>query len=307
MTPISRRLATGIGFLAIMSWALLALLTVYSGAVPPFQLSAICFAIGGAIGIIAMAVRGVSIGATFRQPLRVWLLGVGGIFGYHFFYFTALRNAPPADSNLIANLWPLLIVLFSGLLPGERLRPLHIVGAFAALAGATLLVTRGGSLAFEWRYAGGYGAALACALIWSSYSVTSRLVGKVPSDVVAGFCLFAAALAALCHLGLEETVWPRDAVEWAAVIGLGIGPVGGAFYVWDIGMKHGNIQFLGVGSYASPLIATVLLIAVGIAPPSRELIVAALLIVLGASLAAYASGRRPATAAVPPADPPTTR
>ncbi|MEM9220905.1 MAG: DMT family transporter [Pseudomonadota bacterium] len=291
MTTPSRSLATSIGFLAILSWALLALLTVLSGKVPPFQLSALCFLIGGLIGLVAIVARGGSVRQRFTQPLRIWLLGVGGIFGYHFFYFTALRNAPPAEANLIANLWPLLIVLFSGLLPGESLRPFHLVGALAALSGATLLVTNGGSLEFETRYVLGYAAALACAFIWSTYSVTSRLVGRVPSDVVAGFCLLASVLAALCHVILEETVWPQNAGEWAAVVGLGLGPVGGAFYVWDVGMKHGDIQLLGVGSYAAPLIATILLVAFGIAAPSKVLFLAAILIAGGAGLAAFASAR----------------
>ena len=57
-----------------------------------------------------------------RLPLPVWALGVGGLFGYHFFYFMALRNAPPVEAGLIAYMWPLLIVIFSALLPGENLR-----------------------------------------------------------------------------------------------------------------------------------------------------------------------------------------
>ena len=34
----------------------------------------------------------------------------------------ALRLAPPAEAQLVNYLWPLLIVLFSALLPGERLQ-----------------------------------------------------------------------------------------------------------------------------------------------------------------------------------------
>lgn len=287
-----RAAATAIGFLAVLSWALLALLTVGSGAVPPFQLSALCFAIGGVLGLVVIVARGGSPVRAMAQPLRVWALGVGGIFGYHFFYFTALRNAPPAEASLIAYLWPLLIVLFSGLLPGERLRPLHLAGAVLGLAGAALIVTRGGGVAFEARFAGGYAAALAGALIWSGYSVASRLVGRVPTDVVAGFCLVAAVLAGLFHLALEETVWPRSALEWAAVVALGLGPVGGAFYVWDVGVKRGDIQLLGVASYAAPLMSTALLIAVGIAAATAELVLAAVLIVGGAGLAAWASAGR---------------
>ena len=74
-----------------------------------------------------------------RQPLVAWVVGVGGLFGYHALYFLALRFAPPAEAGLLNYLWPLLIVLFSSLLPGERLAPHHIIGALLGLAGTVLL------------------------------------------------------------------------------------------------------------------------------------------------------------------------
>ena len=40
------RRATLIGFTAVLMWGALALLTVWSGRVPPFQLVAMCFTVG---------------------------------------------------------------------------------------------------------------------------------------------------------------------------------------------------------------------------------------------------------------------
>jgi len=285
-TATARRRATLIGFTAVLMWALLALLTTLSGAVPPFQLLAMTFAVATAIGIVASLARGTGPLAHLRQPWTVWATGVGGLFGYHFFYFLALRNAPAVDASLIAYLWPLLIVVFSALLPGERLRWFHLAGAVLGLAGAALLVTKGESLAFDARYGLGYGAAMACALIWSSYSVASRRLGKVPTDAVGGFCGATALLAVPCHLAFEATVWPQGMVEWLAVLALGLGPVGGSFFAWDIGVKRGDIQVLGAAAYAAPLLSTLVLIAAGAAPLTAVVVGACLLIVGGAVLAA---------------------
>lgn len=285
-TSNARRRATLIGFTAVLMWALLALLTTLSGAVPPFQLLAMTFAVATAIGIVASLARGTGPLTHLRQPWTVWATGVGGLFGYHFFYFLALRNAPAVDASLIAYLWPLLIVVFSALLPGERLRWFHLAGAVLGLAGAALLVTKGESLAFDARYALGYGAAMACALIWSSYSVASRRLGKVPTDAVGGFCGATALLAVPCHLAFETTVWPQGTVEWLAVLALGLGPVGGSFFAWDIGVKRGDIQVLGAAAYAAPLLSTLVLIAAGTAPLTAVVVGACLLIVGGAVLAA---------------------
>lgn len=238
----SRRRATLIGLTAIAMWAALALLTTLAGPVPPFQLVALAFAIPGAASLALWIARGQGLSPLRQKPV-VWALGIYGLFGYHFAYFVALRAAPPVEAGLIAYLSPLLIVVFSALLPGERLRWYHLAGALAGFAGTVLVVTDGG-VAFKAEFALGYAAAFACALIWSSYSVLSRRFGEVPTSAVGGFCAVTSILAALCHLALEPTVWPQGR-EWLAVLLLGIGPIGLAFFTWDVGMKHGDIQALG--------------------------------------------------------------
>lgn len=288
---MTRNRATAIGFIAVLLWALLALFTVGSAPVPPLQLNAICFGIGGAIGVIWVTVTG-GAGRLRHVSWKVYAFGTLGLFGYHALYFSALRLAPAAEAGLIAYLWPLLIVLFSGLLPGERLRRGHVLGALAGFAGAALIVTRGGA-GFSGSALPGYGLALLCALTWSGYSVLSRRLGAVPTESVAVFCLATAALSLPLHLALEETAWPDGATGWGAMLALGLGPVGLAFYVWDIGVKRGDIQLLGTSSYAAPLLSTVILVLAGIAAPSLTLFGAAGLIMAGAGLAARASARAP--------------
>ena len=279
--------ATAVGFGAVLLWALLALFTVGSAPTPPLLLNAICFSIGGALGLVWTVASG-GVAQLAQVSPRVYLFGTVGLFGYHALYFSALRLAPAAEAGLIAYLWPLLIVLFSGLLPGEQLRRGHLVGAVLGFAGAALIIS-GGSTGFQAQYAPGYGLALLCALTWSGYSVLSRRLGDAPTATVAVFCVATAVLSAGLHLLLEETVWPQGMVSWAATIGLGLGPVGLAFYVWDIGVKQGDIQMLGTSSYAAPLLSTLALVVAGIAAPSWGLAIAAFLITGGALIAARAS------------------
>lgn len=271
------------GISAIAMWSLLALFTSATTGIKPFQMLALTFFVGALIGFAFIAHRGKSGWAKLKQPLRVWVLGVGGLFGYHFFYFTALSNAPVADASLIAYLWPLLIVVFSAFLPGERLRWFHMVGAFMGLGGATLLVASKGEFSFSSQFAWGYMAACACALIWSLYSVLNRTQGHVPTETVAGFCLLTAVLGALSHMMFENWVDPTFS-QWLAIIALGAGPVGASFYAWDYGTKHGNIHFLGVCSYGAPLFSTLFLTMAGQAEVTIYLVVACLLITSGAVL-----------------------
>ncbi|MDP4027257.1 DMT family transporter [Methylobacterium sp. NEAU 140] len=291
---MTRNTATLVGLGAIGLWALLALFTAASGAVPPFQLAAMTFLIGGLVGSATWIARP-SRARALVQPWPVWLLGVGGLFGYHALYFSALRLAPPAEAGLISYLWPLLIVLFSARLPGAGgLRAGHLAGAGLGLAGVAILFAGRGGLGFSAAALPGYAAAFLAAFVWAGYSVLSARVGAVPTDAVAGFCLVTAALSLLCHLGLETTVWPSGAAEWGAVALLGLGPVGAAFYLWDVGCKRGDVRLLGVVAYAAPVLSTLILVATGYAAASAALAVACGLIVAGALLAVRASRAAPA-------------
>lgn len=285
---MSKSQATAIGFVAVLLWALLALLTVGSAPTPPLLLNAICFTIGGTLGLIWTAASG-GLGQLRDIPAKVYVFGTIGLFGYHALYFSALRLAPAAEAGLIAYLWPLLIVLFSGLLPGEKLKLGHLIGACFGFSGAALIILGGGSGGFQAEYLSGYLLALLCALTWSGYSVLSRRMGEVPTSSVAVFCVATAIASWGLHFAVEDTVWPQGSWGWASTLALGLGPVGLAFYVWDIGVKRGDIQMLGTSSYAAPLLSTLVLVLAGIAAPSWSLAIAALLITGGAVIAARSS------------------
>ncbi|MDX5376667.1 MAG: DMT family transporter, partial [Halomonas sp.] len=144
MSALTRRQATAIGATTILNWALLATLTQLSGPVPPFLLTGLAFGVAFLCFLAWSLGRRESLTAPLRQTPSVWALGVGGLFGYHALYFVAQQNAPPANAGLISYLWPLLIVLFVGLLPGERLLTRHVIGGLLGFAGAALLI--GGDL-----------------------------------------------------------------------------------------------------------------------------------------------------------------
>jgi drug/metabolite transporter (DMT)-like permease len=281
---MSPRSATLIGLTAILMWSLLAVLTVATGTIPAFQLAAMTFATGAFVAFASFVFRPAAFNAL-KQPPIAWVVGVGGLFGYHALYFLALRFAPPAEAGLLNYLWPLLIVLFSSLLPGERLAPHHVIGAVLGLAGTVLLLA-GNTGGFAPGQIPGLAAAFVAAFVWASYSVMSRRLKSVPTDAVAGFCLATALLATIVHIMVETTVWPQTYAQWLAIIALGVGPVGAAFFTWDIGMKRGDIRVLGAASYATPLLSTAFLILAGFAKPTATIAIAAILIAGGGLIAA---------------------
>lgn len=285
----SSRVATLLGLGAVALWAILAALTTLAGAIPPFQLATMTFAIGTMVGLIWAAATRQSLAALRSVPAGQWALGVYGLLAFHVCYFFALQKAPALEASLVIYLWPLLIVLFSGLLPrglgGRDLAWWHIAGAILGFAGSALILVDAGSKGGAAGSFTGYALALAAAFIWSSYSVASRLFSAVPSIAVIGSCGATAVGAGLLHALTETWIWPGGAAAWLAILGLGLGPVGLAFYLWDEGMKHGEMRLLGVASYATPLISTVVLAGLGLGTATPRLWIAALLITGGALLA----------------------
>ncbi|MGG5809798.1 aromatic amino acid exporter YddG [Falsiroseomonas sp. CW058] len=277
--------ATLAGGGALLLWAFLALFSRLAADIPPLQLTAMGFAIGGAMGLVVVLARGD--GAKLRQPPLAWAHGVGGLFGYHALYFLAFALAPAVEVNLINYLWPLLIVLLSAPIRGLRLGPARLAGVALGFAGCALIVGPGAR--FPPEAVPGFLAAAGCAVVWAVYSVTSGTprLAQVPTEAVAGFCLATALLAAVLHLAFEATVAP-DAGEWLAVVGLGLGPVGAAFFLWDVGMKRGDPRLLGTLAYAVPVASTLLLIAAGEGEASARVLVATLMVAGGGFIAAQA-------------------
>ncbi|EJF91525.1 DMT family transporter [Bartonella tamiae] len=277
--------ATAIGFLAVLMWALLATLTTFAGNVPSLLLTAITLFIGALPGIVIW-IKNPKTLKDLKQPYYVWLIGIGGLFGYHFFYFTAMHAAPPIEVALINYLWPLFIVLGSALMPGEKLRWFHLTGAALGFAGMIFIITGKGGFALDTKNTFGYLSALASAVIWASYSLLSRRVSKVPTTVVTAFCLGTSLLAFAAHVIFKESfILPSTHQQWFAVILIGLFPAGMAFYCWDYGVKHGNIQLLGVASYSAPLISTLIMILTGLTEATWRIWAACILITFGAVLA----------------------
>jgi drug/metabolite transporter (DMT)-like permease len=289
--PARTRSATLSGVVAILLWSSLALLTVVTADLPPFEILALSFAIGGVCSLTGSG-RWRDRLAGMRQPWPSFGLAVLALFGYHALYFIAFRHAPAVEVNLINYLWPLLIVVFAAFLPGVRLQPMQLAGTALGLAGVMFMVTRGQGLRIEPGHWLGYLAALGAALTWSVYSVLNRRFHAVPSSAIGAACWVVALLAAATH-GLFETYVAPSGIQWLVLILMGLGPVGIAFRLWDRGTKHGDIGVLGTLSYAAPLLSTLLLLLSGRVDAHWSQALAAALLLIGAWISVRASLRAP--------------
>lgn len=264
-------------------WSFLAFFGAQLDHLPPFLLVGIALCCSGVFSLFRVT--------SWRVPLKTLAVGVGGLFGYHFLFFTALQLAPAVEANLINYLWPLLIVLLSPVfLPSYPLRPHHIAGAIAGLIGAGLIVT-GGRFSLDLVYLSGYLCAAGAALVWSCYSLLTKRLPPFPTGAVGGFCLLSGILSLIIHGAFGPEVVPSS-TDWLFLILLGIGPMGAAFFTWDAALKRGDPRIIGSLAYLTPLLSTLILVFLGNKPLTWVSAIAMILIVAGAVIGSFDVLRR---------------
>lgn len=243
---------------AIALWSILAALGVSLSHVPPFLLTGIALLIGS---LIALPLSGFRI-AKWRVSLPTLALGIYGLFGFHLLLFIALRTAPAVEANLINYLWPLGIVVLSPLiLPGFRLRPAHIGAALLGFMGAAVAILGRGANTGDLSsgFHTGYFFAFASAFVWATYSLGTRRVAHFDTAAVGSFAVVSGILSLICHVLFEPTTGlsVRDLLQIAI---LGLGPLGGAFFLWDAALKAGDPRRIGVFAFLTPLLSTVVIV-----------------------------------------------
>ncbi len=283
--------ASLLGALGVVLWASETSLVTYTTAIPPLETVAIAFFFASTLSPFVWLITKSSPLVAFRQPPSVWLLMVGSLVAYHACIYYATQRAPPASAALLQGTTPLMIVIGSALLPGERLRWFHIIGVIMGLAGVLRLINTGAS---ESVIDGSFYLSVVgiAAALWGLYSLVSRALPEVPSSALGMFYIVSAIVSFAGHLAMESWVQPTPSALMA-MAALGIFPMGLAIYFWDYGLKRGDIQALGAFSYVEPLIGAGLVAFFANGVLELSLFWSGLLVVGGAGCASTSLWLRP--------------
>lgn len=274
MTPRLR--GTLLGAAAILSWGSLGALGALSAGMPPYFVLGICFAIATAMGAAACVIMDLRPAPLLSAET---LLSAALIGSYHLVYFQAFHHAAAIPVSLINYLWPAFLIvignLFFRLGSGWR----GYLGAALGFLGVAVLIGDGAS--FDAGDGLGYGLALLGAMLWASYSNLRRQARHEGIGAMVSICLLASLFCFAMALVFGEGRVDLTQRNIAILALLGIGPAGGAFFLWDYGMRHGDAALLGVLSYSAPVLSTVLMVALGLGTASWRMAAAVALITLG--------------------------
>lgn len=198
--------------------------------------------------------------------LPIALLGIYGIWGYHSLLLAALHMAPKIEANILNYAWPLWIVLLGALLPGHRLTWRMLLAGLLGFAGVAVVI--GGGALWGPGAAGGHGlgaqalpglgVAVAAGLCWASFTVMMRRFIPPDAQHMPLFCLLATVPAALVALarGAPLAVAPADL---PLLLYFGVVPLGLSFVLWERAVQGCNVQVLGMLSFFTPVLSTLML------------------------------------------------
>lgn len=239
-----------LGCMTILLWGSIATFSNLLLHLPPFYILAVAFLLGGLPSLIRPR--------EIFPNWKVFIFGVLGYFGYHFFLFYAFRFAPAVEANLINYMWPVVMVLLTPLFfKSIELKWYHLAGAFLAVIGCFLLVF--GKVAGEEGSWKGYALAAAAAITWPLYSIGKKKLPPTSVWAIGGFCFGASLLCFITHFTIEPRVVLQSQDAWKLLF-LGLGPFGLAFYTWDRACLMGDTRLLGALAYLTPVLSTLGLI-----------------------------------------------
>lgn len=271
----NQSLALILGTITILCWGSIATFGNILMHLPPFYVLGVSFFLGALPSLIKPR-------EIFSTP-KIFIFGVAGYFGYHFFLFYAFRFAPAVEANLINYMWPVLMVMLTPLFfKNVKLAWYNILGAVMAILGCALLVFGTEAESKTDNLYLGYLLAAGAAITWPLYSIIKKKLPPTSMWAVGGFCFGASLLCFVTHWMIEPKVVLQMHDAWI-LLALGIGPFGIAFYCWDKACQLGNTKVLGALAYLTPVISTLGLVFFANKSLSTTTGIAMILIIGGAS------------------------
>jgi drug/metabolite transporter (DMT)-like permease len=264
--------------------------------IPPLTLLSLRLGIAALLFIGIVAAQG-KLSLPHRDALYLMLLGVLG-FGMSVglqFVGTALSSA--INGSVITSASPAFIVLFAWLLLREPLTPLKLISGAVATLGVLIILDLSQfvlGVGDAQRFVGD--AALGIAAVgWGAYSVLIRRASMrfgtmvITTYALIGGFVFCAPIAAL---ELRDTVLPAPTLEiLAGIFFLSVIVMGGANYLWNRAFALVEASVASLFFFAQPLVGALLSNWLLGQPITRELVIGAVLIVIGVLLALHSERR----------------
>ncbi|MGR3434127.1 MAG: DMT family transporter [Shimia sp.] len=267
---------------AVLAWSTWPMLATLAAA-PPFLTFGLAAAIGWAV-CFAQAILTGRAGGFIAAPLGTILFVGVMLLANNVTYLMAMPRIGAAEANVVAYLWPVMLVALGSLLDGEAFGWRKAVGLALGFGGAVLVIGPSFGAGAD---PVGIALALASGLIFAVYAFIRSRAGEAGGDVIGPSLGVIAVLSLGLHMafGAPTSLAP---VQLAAIAGIGLLPLGAANMLWDRAARTGALSLISGIAYLTPFGAMLLLALTGLGTVTAAAWIGGTLVVAGAFLAGRA-------------------
>lgn len=272
----SKTRAASLAFGAVLLWATWPTLANLASPAPPFLVFGLAAAVGFTTSLTRATMRGETRPFFATRPATLALVAIG-LLTNNILYLLAMPRVGPAEGNVVAYLWPIMLVVIMARLRRERLGRIAVAGMAMGFLGAALAIGPTFERGFD---AVGVLLAFGSGLAFAVYAAI-RAHGREAHDVIGPSMGLLAVLALAIH-ALFEPPTSLTPLQWLAIAGIGIAPLTLSNALWDRASRTGHTTMISGIAYLTPLAALILLALVNTRSVTLGASAGAVLVVIGA-------------------------
>ena len=229
---------------------------------------------------------------NFQQFLLITALGLTGVAGYNFFFFSGLKFITASRASIIISLNPSVITILSALILKEKFTKYKFTGITLSLTGALIVISQGNlQVILQGNVGWGELFILVCVICWSSFTVLGKIIMKDLKPIIAITYACLAGTLILILPTYQEGVL-QDFVQynmevWLSVFALGFLGTALAFTWFYEGIDEIGPSRAGIFINFVPIFATLMAVLILHEKLSPSLIIGAIFVVSGVYLTNY--------------------
>lgn len=207
---------------------------------------------------------------TFKDKMKLILLGGAGIFGYMSLYAVSLSHTTPVSFAIFNAMQPLWVVVASAVIFHEGIDARKLMGIAVGFAGAMLCILAEPNRAVADKPLLGNMLSIAASIIYAVYLVFSaRMVGHLSRMTILRYTFLSAAVVALLFTWIfgfsapmfEGGVKSKPLLVLAFVL---VFPTVITYFLIPIGLKYLNSTVVAIYGYVTLIVASVVSFITGV-------------------------------------------
>jgi len=229
---------------------------------------------------------------NFQQFLLIIALGLTGVAGYNYLFFSGLKFITASRASMIISLNPSVITILSTLILKEKFTRFKFTGIALSLTGALIVISQG-NLQSILQGDIGWGELfiLGCVVCWSSFTVLGKIIMKdlKPLIAITYACLAGTLILILptYQEGVIQNFMQYNLEVWVSVFVLGFLGSALAFTWFYEGIDKIGPSRAGIFINFVPIFATLMGVLILHEKLSPSLIVGAIFVLSGVYLTNY--------------------